>query len=196
MGSGAKGVRLVVAVAGLLAVLASVVIGCGSDSSGSDTADEPAQAVRGGTDANGAPALPPWVRRIERFGSEATGRQRAQVIQGYEAYAATLADADYPAACAAMKKRVRNVLERYGLKRGLAGCPGAVAQLAPRVRQEARRRAAAEIESVRVKGAEAYVLFSAPEAALYLTPMRREGGTWKAGVVFAPSLPVFPDKTD
>jgi hypothetical protein len=188
MGGEAKAVRLAVVAVAVLAVLAPVVTGCGDDEPSSDTADEQAQTAREGTAADGAPTVPPYVRRIEGFGSEATGRQRAEVIEDYDAYAATLADADYPAACAAMKKRVRNVLERYGSKRGLAGCPGSVAQLAPRVRQEAHRRAAGEIESVRVEGAEAYVLFSAPGAALYFASMRRESGEWKAGVVFAPVL--------
>jgi hypothetical protein len=188
MGGEAKTVRLVVVVAALLAVLAPTVTGCGDGEPSSDAADEQAQTAPEGTDADGAPTVPPYVRRIEGFGSEATGRQRAQIIEGYDAYEATLADADYPAVCAAVKKRVHNILERYGLKRGLAGCPGTVARLAPRVRQEARRRAAAEIESVRIEGAEAYVLFSAPGAALYLAPMRRESGEWKAGAVFAPAL--------
>lgn len=192
MGRGPTLARLIAVVAVVIAALAWGVTGCGDDEP-SQSAQEQLQPSDEASDADGSPGVSPAVKRIEAFGSEATGRQRTQILAGFDAYALTLTDADYRAACANLKQRARNVIEHYGSKRGVAGCPGHLAQNALQLRQEARRRTAAEVEKVRVDGIEAYVTFHAPEAELYLASMQRENGEWKAGSVYAP--PVIPSSS-
>lgn len=182
----------------LLAVLlvAFGLISCGgggdttedAHSTGAQGTTEPtAEADKGGNYEGGE-------KSIEEFGSEAEGSEEEAIVSAEQAYLSAIADKDFSEACSFLSASATRSLEQFVVPRLKAkGCPAILPKLlsstAPAV---ARPQAEGEIKRVRIKGDQAFVIFHAPGARLYVFTMLREADGWKATTIAASILVPSP----
>jgi hypothetical protein len=127
---------------------------------------------------------------VEEFGSEAGGSRKEAILAVEHAYLTALAEKDFGQACSFLSAAVSRSLEQFVVPKLRAkGCsailPKLLASTAPGV---ARQHSGGEIKRVRVKGDQAFVIFHAPGARLYVFTMVREDNSWKATALAASIL--------
>lgn len=164
----------------------------------------PLQACGGGeegTPVDGAPAskadalaLRGIDASIETYGHTATASQQAPILVSLRAFMAAKADGRYGRACELLIAFMRETLERGAeqAQPGRAarpGCAGALqTSLAPIATKLLRQGAQIDPALVKVKGSEAFVVYSTPGVPSQIMYMKREGGQWKVGKVNADRL--------
>jgi hypothetical protein len=132
-------------------------------------------------------------RSIETYGSEAAGAERDAVAGAMHAYFDSVAREEYGPACSYLATQVQRSLEQFASKAlRRKGCAAILPKLlSPTAPAVAREQANGKVTRVRVKGEQAFVVYHAPGAKLYMMTMVREGGEWKAalaiGSVLVPS---------
>jgi len=169
-----------------LLVLAVVAGGCGGGGGGGQGGSSSIE-----TNATQAPQrFQGGEASIERFGSEASGADRAALLSAFRGYLGALAGGDFRDVCARLSERVQTSLRQLaGHGSGGSSCTAALPKLlAPTAARTARAERAGRIEKVRVEGDTAFIVFHAPGARLYMLTMKREGGEWKATTVSASVL--------
>ena len=154
----------------------AAVIGAGCGGSGSTATTE--ATTHGGEE------------RIEQFGREAAGAERAAILGSFHGYLSGLASKNYGAACAALAREVQRSLEGLASPRlRSAGCSAILPRLlAAGAGSIARAQLMGAVRKVRLEGDRAFVVFHAPGAELYMLPMTREGGGWKVALLIASVL--------
>ena len=191
--------------------LAVVAAGCG----GGDEGEQEGAAAPGGTaraegaapgESAGAGATrpergtnpprpdtaPTGDESITSFGSEAEGDERERLIAAQQGLLNGLADRDYATACTRLSERTRRGMAQLTGRRR-ASCESLLPKLlSPTAAAVAREQAGGDVASVRVEAEQAFVLFRAPGAKLYMLAMREEDGEWRsttvAGSVVIPDL--------
>ena len=171
-------------------VFAAVIAGCGG---GSDSTQSTAagSTVENAPQAGGSekPAES-GEESVERFGSEAEGTEKSEVLAAEQGYLSAVAGGDFGAACAFVPKGAAHSLEAMAGPGGAGrGCreilPQVLSKTEPKI---AEQQLDGNIVKVRVQGTRALVIFHAPGARLYVFPMGREGGAWKVGTLTATVL--------
>jgi hypothetical protein len=163
--------------------LLAFLIGCGGGASSSPSSRPAHPDPPGGAE-----------RSVEAFGSEAGGAEREAVLSAFHEYLTAIARRDYATACAHLSDRTSAALERLAPGPRRAGCeavlPGLLAASAATVAAEQNE---ARVVRVRLEGSEAFVLYRAPGAHLYVLGLVRERGRWRsttvAGSILVPDLP-------
>lgn len=133
-------------------------------------------------------------KSIEEFGSEAEGSDEEAIVSAEQAYLSAVADEDFGTACSYLSASVQSSLEQFVTPKLKAkGCPAILPKLlsstAPAI---ARQQAEGEIKKVRIKGDQAFVIFHAPGAKLYVFTMVREQDGWKVTTLIASILVPSP----
>jgi hypothetical protein len=128
---------------------------------------------------------------VEEFGAEAEGPGKAAVLAAERSYLTALAAKSYDSACKGISRSVTASLAKL-VQGGGVGCAAILPNvLAPTTAMVARQQLDGRLVRVRVEGDLAFVIFKAPGARLWVMPMRRERGHWKATAlvptVLAPS---------
>lgn len=171
-----------------LSVLAAAigVSACGGD--GDSTASTSTQESNG----QGAPRET-GEQSVEKFGAEAGGSDRQQILAAEQAYLSALGDEDFATACAYLASQTQASVRQFVAPQLKAkGCAGILSKvLAPSAFAIARQQANGEITKVRIEADQAFVIFRAPGAKLYVFTMVEEDGEWKATTV-TPSI-LVPD---
>jgi hypothetical protein len=168
-------------VAALVIAFSLMAVGCGDG----PRAPKPSQEPESGESS------------IEGFGSEASGAQRVAILAAEQGYLNALAGRDYKAACASLSASVISSLRKLASPSPRReGCEAILPTLlSPQAAETSRQAAEGQIARVRVKGSQAFVLYRAPGARLYLLTMVREGAGWKAatlgGSILVPSPSTF-----
>ena len=137
--------------------------------------------------------------RIEGFGSEAEGSERAELLQTFHEYLGSLAAEDDARTCSLLAAGVRESMQSLAAKaEKQLSCPEFLeALLAPQASALAKNQARGEIKRVREQGDTAFVVFHAPGARLWQLNLAKEGGRWKATVLMPAILaPSLSQKTD
>jgi hypothetical protein len=171
-----------------LAVLGLCLLGsafCLAACGGHEPSTTPSQG-----DRSQGPQRETGEQSVERFGAEAGGSGKQAILSAERGYLMALAERDYEAACHLLASQVQRSLRRLVVKPLKAqGCPAilpkALSQSAPAI---ARRQANGEITKVRVEGEQAFVIFRAPGAKLYVFTLQEEGGDWRASALSASIL--------
>lgn len=160
--------------------------GCGSGSS-STTAEGSS-----GPAAETAPETAPG-SSITKFGTVAGAQEKAAVAAAVHSFLTALANRDYPELCSGVTASNRKQLQAFGEGQGGSeGCAAVLKKLInPAVSGEARKAAAAPIESVRIKGETAFALFTPKGSSASYLVMQEEGGGWKA-ISLTPGTPLDP----
>jgi hypothetical protein len=168
----------------LLAVgLALALMSCGDDSS---------ETTAAATSATSSAQRETGEQSIERFGEEAGGSEREAILAAKQEYLNALASEDYAAACELLSRQTRLSIERFAGQSRANDCAEVLVKvLARSAAATARLQANGEIAKVRVEGEQAFVIFSAPGAKLYVFTFVRESNEWKAATV-SPSI-LVPD---
>ena len=129
--------------------------------------------VRGGDDS------------IQTYGLEAQSADRVRAARLVEAYLGAQAAGRWASACADLSAVIREKLDlaaKGAPNIHVSGCPGALAALLSKTPRATRRRAAQiQVLSLRVKGAQAFVIYRDGEGKPYNLLLRREGAEWKIG---------------
>jgi len=157
-------------------LLALLPAACGEEGDTTTTQTDPAP---------GAPSPRPerqtGEQSVEAFGREAKGPQREAILAAERGYLTALAEREHAAACAYLTDAVRASLRQLvvgGLK--ARGCPAILPEvLSPAAFALARAQAGGELRRVRVGDGQAFAIFRAPGAKLWVLPMRRQGGQWR-----------------
>lgn len=167
----------------MLAALATgaLLASCGGSSdSATETAPAAAQGREGGE------------RGVLEFGAAASPEQRQQIVAAKESYFRTLGQRDLEGACEALAAGARDSLAALtGGEDG--GCTEAIKRLlSPEAFAVAKHAAGGQVSRVRVDGDQAFVIYRAPGAKLFVLPMAREGDEWRPtsvlGSVLVPDL--------
>lgn len=126
-------------------------------------------------------------KSIEEYGAEAGGGERGAILSTFHNYLQAIAAGDSSAACSYLSARVQQGLRQLVKKR--ASCEQILPRLlAPTATAISRQQDQGKITRVRVKGDQAFIVFHAPGAKLYMLGLVREGGKWKATTVAASVL--------
>ncbi len=161
--------RLVAAIAVLLALLAPAATGCGGGGDG--------EGGSGSTGAAGSGSS------AEGFGSEASGAQAKQVEAALHDYLDARAAGEWKQACSYLTKGIRKVFGRLaaGSKQAKgSSCADFLASSNENVSSSQRaRQAKVDVESVRVKGDQGYILYEESGGSRYAMPVAEEAGGWK-----------------
>ncbi len=162
----------------LLTVLALIAVGallgCGSGQGGdSSSAALPKQT-------NGE-------QSIERYGQEAKGTERQQLLALYRSYLTALGEKDYESACAKLAAQVKGSLAQIAGPK--ADCEEILpAILSPTATPLSRAQSKGKVTGVRVEADHAFVVFKAPGAKLWQMTLLHEGGEWKVASLGAAVL--------
>jgi hypothetical protein len=128
---------------------------------------------------------------LAKFGTEASGGERAAILTALHGYLSAVATGDWGAACgqlaAPLRKQVEVILGPTLGKRGhsCAASLGALLDHTPSALR--RQQAQISVVAVRASGARSLVLFQAPRLPHAVISMFRESGRWTAGVLAATS---------
>lgn len=152
-----------------LLVLALLVAGCGgSDSSGGDST-----ATGGAAGELGEAAA---VAKAEEFGSEASGAEAKGPEAALQGYFDARANGEWSKACSYVAKDLRKLYGRLSKE----ACAAFVEKTAERLPAGERATLAeVEVESVRLEGESAYVIYADANGSQRAKPVEREGGAWK-----------------
>lgn len=166
----------------LVLVLAFTLASCGGDDS--------TEATTTSAPATDAPRET-GEQSVESFGAEADAADRDEIVAAEQAYLEALASEDYAAACGLLGRQAQASIEQFAGPKA-SGCQEILPRLlAASAAATARAQADGKIAKVRVEGDQAFVIFSAPGAKLYVFTMVREGDEWKA-TTLSPSI-LVPD---
>ena len=156
--------------AAFVALIALFVTGCG----GGGGADE----STGGTSAGGNGAA----KNIEEFGSKANGSAAKQLEVALHRYLDARSAGEWQRACSYLETPSRRLVARFAEKSkqvDARGCNAGIAigtkQLSPAERAGLAR---IDIESVRIEGKRAFVLYRDAEGDRYAMTASREGARW------------------
>jgi hypothetical protein len=171
----------------LLACLSLTACGAGD----SETS-EPSAGSENGAAASEGGEPPSPESEVEGFGSEASGSERASVLAAEHGYLVSLGSGAFAEACRYLSGSVARSLGELTASGGEA-CPAILPQVLSRsALAEAGRQARIAVRKVRVRGKQAFVVYHAPGARLYVLPMQEDNGAWRVGAVaaniLAPSL--------
>ena len=134
------------------------------------------------------------IRSILEYGSAAGGAEKAAVAATARSYFTALADRDYVKICAALSVGNREQMQLYMKgqhRRG--GCMKVLKKLSisPQFIASARKAARGAVNSVRVKGDTAFLLFRPRGGSASYFVMKREGSAWRA-INLSPGQPLNP----
>jgi hypothetical protein len=176
-------------IAAILALLlAFLVAACGGSGQGTSTQEGQTTTAKRPSHYEGGE------QSVEGFGSEAEGSRKEAILAVEHAYLTAIAEKDFGQACSHLSASVSRSLERVASGQLKArGCPAILPKLlASSAFATVRRQAAGEVKRVRVKGSQAFVVFHAPGARLYVLSLVREAGKWKAQTIAASILVPYP----
>jgi hypothetical protein len=206
-------------VIGLAVCLALAAAGCGSSSSntsaatggtsaapagspvtpttqpgsgqGASTTSGPGQSHASGSSRSESAG---GIRSILKYGSAAGGAEKAAVAATARSYFTALADRDYANICAALSVGNREQMQLYMKdqhRRG--GCMKVLKKLSisPQFIASARKAARGAVNSVRIKGDTAFLLFRPRGGSASYFVMKREGSAWRA-INLSPGQPLNP----
>jgi hypothetical protein len=134
---------------------------------------------------------------VEGFGHAATGQEQKQVLAAERGYLRALSARDFKTACTYLSASVTQSLRRAAVAELRAKrCPAIVPKLlAPGAIAVAKEHLKGKVTKVRVEGRQAFVIYRAPGAKLYVFTILREAGGWKVttliGSVLVPSPPAL-----
>lgn len=142
-----------------------------------------------GSGGGGPPPHEGGEKSIERFGAEASGPERAALLDAFHSYLKAIAAGNSGTACSRLAARVRHSLEQLASGESRReGCAAILPRLlAPAAAGAARQQAEGRVTRIRVGGDRAFIVFHAPGARLYQLTLVREGGRWKASTA-SPSI--------
>ncbi len=157
-------------------LLALLLAGCGGDSD--QTSQTTAQETSG-------------EQSITGFGEESEAEERAAILAAERGYFTALGAEEFAEACDRLAESSRSSLG--GLTGSGGNCAAALPRLlTPEAFALARQAAKGEVTAVRVDGEQAFVVYRAPGATLFVLPMVEEAGEWKptslTGSVLVPDL--------
>jgi hypothetical protein len=138
---------------------------------------------------------------VERFGSEASGAGRRAILGTEQDYLKALSERRYSSACPLLgRKAIASIKQLVvsGLRTAL-NCRAILSKLMTSSGTAmARQQLAGKITRIRRKGSEAFIIFRAPGARLWVFPMVDEGGRWRVDTVnstiLAPSTATLEGK--
>lgn len=131
---------------------------------------------------------------ITEFGEESEGEERAAILAAERGYLTALGEKDFTAACERLAESARTSLGQLaGSGKGADNCAAVLPKL---LSDEAfllsRQAAQGEVTGVRVEDEQAFVVYRAPGAELFVLPMVEEDGEWRptslTGSVLVPDL--------
>jgi hypothetical protein len=192
---GGPGRRRAFAVLLLALLLTLVGSGCGGDgntassssSSGQETSSEESSGEDSTSTSQESEESVGGEKSIEEYGAEAGGGERGAILSSFHNYLQAIAAGDNSTACSYLSVRVQQGLRQLVKQR--ASCEQILPKLlAPTAAAISRQQDNGKITKVRVKGDQAFVVFHAPGAKLYMLGLVREGGEWKATTVAASVL--------
>jgi hypothetical protein len=174
-------VRRLFAWALLVTAAALCLSACGGSGSGSTASSQTSAST---TEKSKLPHYEGGEKSVEAFGSEAGGSDREAVLAAEQGYLGAIAERDYEAACSHLSSQPRRSLRQLAAGKKTVQCPQILpALLSSSAAATARRQAAGTVTKVRVRGDQAFIVFHAPGAKLYVFTMVREGGEWKAAAI-------------
>lgn len=170
----------------LSACVALAVVGCGAGSS----APVPSNRESTGASTPAAPAPAQSTdHSVQEYGSKASGTQADAPVAAMRSFFRAMSGGDYAGVCAGLAAANVKQLSRFS-DRG--GCPAALKLLNFKgAKPTARAAAEAAIDSVRIKGDTAFVLFTPKGGRPSFFVMKRESGSWKA-ISPTPGTPLSP----
>lgn len=197
--TGRTGIAAFLVFAGLL-VLSQVGCGGSSSSNANTAAGQPSGGGGDGTGSathQGAGSSTPKPEFAEEevsgYGSEASGSDEQSIVATEHHYLEALAGRDLPQACSLLSARVTRSLEQFAPPQARkGGCKAILPKIvSPSAAAVARQQLEGQIRRVRVKGRDAFVIFHAPGAQLFVFPLVQEEGSWKLATltssILAPS---------
>jgi hypothetical protein len=132
------------------------------------------------------------IRSILEYGSAAGGAEKATVAATARSYFTALADRDYVKICAALTVGNREQMQLYMKDQHRSGgCVKVLKKLSisPQFVASARKAARGAVNSVRVKGDTAFLLFRPRGGSASFFVMKREGSAWRA-INLSPGQPI------
>lgn len=196
-----------------LVILVLAVAGCGSNAptTSSETPSHPNtstetppaiadghRAPLAGSNAQGASSTASRVaaiRRVLDYGSAAGPAQRSAVRAAAAGFFTALASRDYAAVCTGLgagnREQLQGLLQLKHVQ--ASGCPGVLRKLlvSQRIAANAAKAAHAKLQSVRIRGVVAYIIYQPAGGPRSYFVMKREKGAWKA-TSMAPGFPLRP----
>jgi hypothetical protein len=172
---------------------------CGDSSNGSTTASQGIRTAgaQGGTDAEGgqdSSKKPPSAEEeVEQVGAEANKETAAGIVSVQHRYLSALGNRDYVKACSLVSRPTARSLQASVAPAGKrVACAEILSKvLGSAAAASARSQSMGDISKVRVMGDQAFVIFRAPGARLWVFSLVREGGSWRVSnltsSVLAPS---------
>lgn len=160
-----------------------------SSGSGSDTNSQ--STTSSGSKQN-KPA-PTGDQSVQQFGQAASGSDSTELTAAFKGYLGAMGDSDYAKACSYLSEQtIKSLLQIVTPQYKAKGCEAIVPKiLSSSAAAIARQQANGTITRIRVKGDQAFVTYHAPGAVLYVLPMVKENGAWKAtslaGSILIPS---------
>lgn len=130
---------------------------------------------------------------IAEFGQEAARSELGQAAQAVHAFLAARARGEWPRACSLLGASQRSGVGKFasGSSGEGASCRAGFEALFQEVSPaEARQLTAIDAASLRRKGDQAFLIYTAaPGNTVYAMPLHFEGGTWKAAAIEGTVLP-------
>lgn len=128
-------------------------------------------------------------KSIEEFGDEADESDREAILGTFEEYLTAVAAKDAATACSHLSAAVQESLQQLVATDKKVSCAQILPELlAPTAAAISREQANGEVTRVRIEGDQAFVVFRAPGAKLYMLGLVDEGGEWKTTTVAASVL--------
>jgi hypothetical protein len=186
-------VRLPLVVA--LSVAALAASGCGSSSPASTASSTESTATQEATASPLTGESAPQAsaqgadHSVQEYGAKASGEQASAPVAAMRSFFRAMSTGEHAGICAGLAAANVKELSRFS-KQG--GCPAALKLLNLKDAEPAAKAAArAPVQSVRIKGDTAFVLFTPKGGKPSFFVMKREGGAWKS-ISPAPGTPLQP----
>jgi hypothetical protein len=185
----------------VLITLVLAFAGCGGgggNSSSSSTASTSTSSGTGSQFSTGSGSkqqkpAPTGDQSITGFGQEAGGQDRSSLLGAFHGFLGAMGAGDYATACSYLSEATTKSLEQVVVPQLRAkGCPAILPKLlSSSAAGTSRQQANGQVKKIRIKGDRAFVTYHAPGAILYVLPMVKERGGWKAtsiaGSILIPS---------
>lgn len=172
----------------LFLALALLTVGCGGGGSVTvgSTGQGKSQGSEAGTsssgESSGGASSGKGLKKAEEFGSVATGSDAEQVEAALVGYLEAQANGEWSRACSYLAKGLRKFRARVrkSAQGTPGGCPGFTAQVTQRLSPSDRSNLPdVKVQSVRLKGANGYVIYIDGSGKKVSKPVRREAGEWR-----------------
>jgi hypothetical protein len=184
-----------IALLAVVALLALMAVGCGSDSSSASdggTTKEQGSSTAKGQSGSSAPSKGFGANNeAVRFGRESSAAELAVVSKLVEDSLEARAAKDWAGQCATLSLSVKQSIE-FGSPAAEKqnGCATGLAAEGKGVSKKAlRNNMAGPVVAFRVEGNEGYALYHGDDGTDWAMPMTKEGGEWKVNGLFANELP-------